>query len=615
MVKEKKARSTIVNQLKKVHKYGVLLVLLFSAQFVHATTIKLEAPDLPVVNNMPTVNVGESFRLQVLVSHDRRDAEDVHVRGLGNLAVQGTSQMTNVSVVNNQMVAQKTYEYDVVADKKGVITVGPAVTHEHKKEILSNTLTINVVDLPVAQRQKGPDAHSAEKPNVYSQLEVSKKEIVVGEPLEVTLKIFMQGPIIEIGATPPTFKGFFVKELDKDYLRGKGSLGNQEYDVLRRRYVLVPMDKGVKHIEPVQVAYTFSEQNKGRQPRNSMFAERFFDDFFSRSRVTQQRIRSEELEINVTDLPPTTKRVDGVGVFTEFRATLDKEQAALNEPVVLKIELVGKGNVEQIADMRLSLPAGVKSYKSKTAVHDDVTPAAYNGSRKTFEYIVQVPFAGPVTIPAQHFVYFDTQSRTYKTMSTQPVSVTIAPGPDGAASAPTTQPQQERGKQSEKKADATSYDIHYIEEDAPIGNHDRAALPWWAFLLLLLILALLLKSSFFAAPFARLFRALFGVRLKRNALAKFEKELDSLVKKRRAVDLHRFFVDFLAAKYECDVHAINEEWIARQLGQDEWNKGKIDEFLHYLSECASLYFAAKKGVADAAKLLKNAKYWFLILHK
>lgn len=431
----------------------------------------------------------------------------------------------------------------------------------------------------------------------------------------MTLKIFMQGPVIEIGATPPTFKGFFIKELDKDYLRGKGSLGNQEYDVLRRRYVLVPMDKGVKHIEPVQVAYTFSEQNKGRAPRNSMFAERFFDDFFSRSRVSQQRVRSEELDINVADLPPTTKRVDGVGVFSEFRATLDKEQAALNEPVVLKIELVGKGNVEQIADLRLNLPAGVKSYKSKTAVHDDVTPVAYNGSRKTFEYIVQVPYAGPVTIPAQHFVYFDTKSREYKTMSTLPVSVTIAPGPDGATSAPAALPPQENNKQSEKKSDTTPRDIHYIEEDAPIGHHDQAALPWWLFLLLVLIPALLLKSAFVMAPFARLFRGLFGVRLKRNALAKFEKELDSLVKKRRAVDLHRFFVDFLAAKYECDVHAINEEWIARQLGQDEWNKGKIDEFLHYLSECASLYFAAKKGVADAAKLLKNAKYWFLILHK
>ncbi|QQR48809.1 BatD family protein [bacterium] len=602
-----------MNYVKKIKTVALLLIMLYATQLVQATSIKLMAPDLPIVNKMPTAQVGETFRINVSVSQDRSDSDDVHVRGLGNLVVQGTSQMTNVSIVNGNMVAEKTYEYDVRADRKGQITVGPAVTHEHKKEILSNTLTINVVDLPVAQRQK--DAQALDKPSVFVQMETNKKELVVGEPLEVTLQIFMQGKVIEIGATPPTFKGFFVKELDKDFLQGRGSLGDQEYDVRRKRYVIVPMDKGIKQVEPVQVAYTYSEENKGRTGRNSMFADRFFEDFFSRSRVTQQRVRSEGLEIIVGDLLPTTKRVDGVGLFSAFTATLDKDQATLNEPIMLKIELAGKGNIDQIADVRLNLPAGLKSYKSKTAVHDDVTPTAYHGSHKTFEYIIQVPFSGEVTIPAQQFVYFDTQTRDYKTMTTKPVSMTIAPGPDGAASVSSNLSHENKSVHDKKKVTTEIKDIHHIEEDAPLAHHESRALPWWVFLLLILIPALLFKSTMFARPFKRLFCILFGVRLKRNTLAKFEKELELMTKRRQAVELHRFFIDFFAAKYECSAQAITEEWIACKLVDDEWNQEKIDEFLHYLSDCASLSFAAKKNIADDAKLLKNAHYWFLILHK
>jgi len=605
---------------------------------LHAVTVSLEVPELNNQQGNYTVSAGDTFQVEVVVSDGNRDTGRADIAGLDQFNVVGTSQSTNISMINNALSSDIHYRYDVQADKIGTFQLGPARVKQNGKTIVSKVLALRVVDqgasasAPVqAQRQAHTQAKKQHaqntrntqerqksqepaEPEVLAKLFVNKKDVVVGEPIELFMRIYTRGPVLQYALERPTFEGFMVKEIDATF-EGHEVVNGKQYKVIERRHILFPLQEGIKKIGPIQWVYTYQKRSKKRK-RAGRFFDEFFDSFLAHSRTQQKVVRSNNLNVSVNELPAHTQRVDGVGRFSRLTAKIDNDEVTINEPIVLRLELEGQGNLDQISFSKLSLPGHMKYYKSKSHVHEN-SSQSYTGGKKTFEFVVQVQKTGNQEIPEQAFTYFDIDTKTYKTLKTDLLALNILPPPEGQGTTHFQQ-QDSSGVQEFDKENSVQEkpkereEIHFIEEDMRSKQKRASGLSWWLFSLLFLLPLLLFKSSLFKQLFGRFL----GKRSKHKLLADHVKRFEALIKRGDTQQLYRFFLKFLSLQFDADAHIVTELWIIQKLIDSGWPQEKAHEFVDFLSECASLHFVAHEKDSHAyEQLLKKARYWILVLNK
>ncbi len=159
--------------------------------------------------------------------------------------------------------------------------------------------------------------------------------------------------------------------------------------------------------------------------------------FFSAPTVEQRQIRSKPLELTIRPLPPAPANFsDAVGEFT-FTSKVIPTTAGVGEPVTWTIELSGTGNWPDISGLPqrdVSNDFQVVQPKSKRTMKE---ASLFEGTLS--EDVVLVPTKpGTYRLAPVHFTYFDTKTGTYKTVASEPATVTVtatsqtAPAPTGA---------------------------------------------------------------------------------------------------------------------------------------------------------------------------------------
>jgi hypothetical protein len=599
-----------------------------------AATVDISFPYLdqqkgPQGNVLPTASVGELFQIQVTVSGGGRDTGRVQIEGLDQIVVHGQSQSTNVSIVNGAYSSEINYIYEVSSDRSGVFKLGPASVAQNNQTISSKPVVLQVVDISSAvqkseQKERNlphrqQTNHTNDDHSIVAHLFANKKNIVIGESVEVVLKVYWQGPIAQVGVESVVFDGFLSKEIHTPKQTQETIKGNM-YNVMERKFIISPLQYGKKKISPVRIPYAVQvKRNRSKQnQRQHDFFGSIFDNFFEGPRVIQKNVISNELIINVENLPPSNKKVDGVGVFKNFSAFLDKQEVGLNEPVILKLEISGNGNFDQLGEPSLRLPAGMKSYKSKSQIHEDLSKS-YMGGRKVFEFIVQCSKSGSIEIPSQEFNYFDTDHREFRQLKTDPLMLSvISSGQEIVPLANQSHRQKEQVQDNEpprQEAEQVS-DINFIEENISESQNPVAPLSVWIFIVFLLSPLILFFRSLWNMVGEILVRKFHGKRARKNKLRRFNIRLEKLVVKGDASQIYVFFFQFLAVKFEKSREQVTEEFIESVLLQNGWLEEKVNEFLSYLGQCASFTFASAKGLTiDKKKLLEKAKYWLLLLNE
>ncbi|MCK7528271.1 MAG: hypothetical protein MZV64_67220 [Ignavibacteriales bacterium] len=74
----------------------------------------------------------------------------------------------------------------------------------------------------------------------------------------------------------------------------------------------------------------------------------FFGDPFGRAEIVEYQAKSNTLKVEVMPLPENNKPESfkgAVGKF-DFSATLDKQKTKTNEPINLKFDISGTGNIK-----------------------------------------------------------------------------------------------------------------------------------------------------------------------------------------------------------------------------------------------------------------------------
>ena len=437
----------------------IILFSIFACSTAHATSLSLAVQGAVQENGAYVVHAGEPFQVQLTVIDGGDLDGKVTVPGLDKLKILGQSTSQEISTQGGKTTSEKNFLYDVSAHSEGNLTLGPAVAQAGKQKVRSNKLSINARPArPQNQRAKqgfGTD--------VFCELSLARNDAVIGEPVLLTLSFYFDGPIGNVAFDMPEFSAFLVKQLQEHSTPQTATHDGRQWQRVQQRALLFPITAGAKEIPPVRVVYDVPMAQRGMydNPFAAMFGRRY----------QQMETTSEPIALSVSSMPPHSKKVQSVGRFESVSLVLDETGAEVGEPITARLRITGACNFDGLRAPKLSLPQGVTSYDSqaKFAPLQQLGPA---GGVKEFTYLIQASQPGGIEIPVQEFTYFDTQTRSYKTLSTENIPVTIT---GVAVRAPVTQPvAPEPEKIPTKKKPTQNYPMHYaLVLLAPLGYVTR----------------------------------------------------------------------------------------------------------------------------------------------
>jgi hypothetical protein len=163
-------------------------------------------------------------------------------------------------------------------------------------------------------------------------------------------------------------------------------------------------------------------------------------DFFTRSTALQ----TQPVLLNVRPLPENAPAnfQGAVGQF-DIQAQADTAATEVNETITLHVALRGQSNMNGVADPQWTEGPEWRAFDSKATVNNQFADGVMSGVR-SYERLLVPTQAGDLLLPAIEFSYFNPQTESYETASSEPIIIQvtgdIAAGvtpltPDGGAGA------------------------------------------------------------------------------------------------------------------------------------------------------------------------------------
>lgn len=340
--------------------------------------------------------------------------------------VQSTS--TNYQNINGQSSTTHTrsYTYTVRVVQEGKVTVPSASIKIGKDTYTTDPKTVEAVK---GQVPDGGSSSAGQRAgdDLRLRVSVSKTRVVVGEPVIVTLKLYVQSSAISgfEDVRFPTFDGFWSQEIDapQNIQFVRENYDGQIYNAaLLRRYMLLPQQTGTLTIEPSELVCLLQIQAEQTGPRS------IFDDFFSSYQTIRKRVASEPVTINVSALPAGAPAsfTGGVGSF-RLSAGFDSDSVAAHEATSLKITISGTGNINLVDAPKVRLPADFESYDVRKT-ENITTGASGSTGTLTFEYPFIPRAPGTFDLEPVEFTYYDIDAGRYRTLSSGPLSLKVGEG-------------------------------------------------------------------------------------------------------------------------------------------------------------------------------------------
>ncbi|MBP7481471.1 MAG: protein BatD [Lacunisphaera sp.] len=319
------------------------------------------------------------------------------------------SQSTEMNIVNFSRTTKFSLVFPVRPARRSPITI-PAFEVKTDK----GTLTVKAATFTVGDATVGTSG-LAVSDVAAATLTAPRPTFWAGEVFPVTYNLNIVRRYYHSIATnvdwpsaPLVLEDWSKPELNETLLRGERYVALQQ---ATRAYVKQP---GHYSLKPAT------------QMVNLMVGTSGFG-LFSQPTVEQRAIESSPLDLSIKPLPaapPTFAGAVGTFIFTSKVVPLT---AAVGEPITWTLELAGTGNWPDLTGLpqrEVSNDFQVVQPKSKRTMKEG---ALFEGTLT--EDVVLVPTRpGSYVLSPVRFTYFDPKSSTYKTIASEPVTVTITAG-------------------------------------------------------------------------------------------------------------------------------------------------------------------------------------------
>jgi len=241
-------------------------------------------------------------------------------------------------------------------------------------------------------------------------------------------------------------------------------IDGENYNVYSLKFILYPLNEGTYNITAVPFAY--HELKRSQRRRMDPFDDFFDSDFFGGGvQAIPKTAFSNQLSITVKAIPPAPAGYTGsVGRFT-ITSSVEPPTVGAGEGATVKITIKGNTRPTAVGDISFPKIDGCESFTPEKQTFTDTTASGFL-TRRIYKYIIIPQEPGNITIPAVSFPYFDPESGSFKTASTEPLALSVTEGKD-AAKKPTRYMSQEDIMQ-------VGQDIRFIKTNVIIRNQSEA---------------------------------------------------------------------------------------------------------------------------------------------
>lgn len=470
----------------------VFLWIVLIAVSVHTfadgkVTFTASAPDV--------VAVGDQFRLSYTVTTQNvRDFRVASIKGFDVLMGPSRSQQTSMQVVNGQASSTSsiTFTYILMATKEGDFTIPGATITADGNQMVSNSVHIKVIPADQANASSGNNRQqgggSASRPSsgtaisnndLFITATTNKTTVYEQEAFLLTYKIYT---LVDLrmfdNVKLPDFKGFHSQEVELPNDRRWGLehyKGRNYQTTIYRQFVLFPQQSGKLTIDPARFDASIAKPTQVSDP---------FEAFFnggSNYVEVKKTLMTSPLTINVKPLP-AGKPADFSGGVGEFNITssINSTNVKTNDAVTVKLVISGTGNLKLVSTPEVKFPEDFEVYDPKVDNKFRLTNAGLSGS-KVIEYLAIPRNAGTYKIPAVNFSYFDIQSNSYKTLTTEEYELHVEKGAGNAA-------QTIANFTNKEDLKVLNEDIRFIKQNevvlSPKGNFFFDSWTYWMFYLI-----------------------------------------------------------------------------------------------------------------------------------
>src|SRR3989304_7441169 len=300
------------------------------------------------------ISIDDQFELSFTFSGDNLNGLKNFVPpGMDNFMIlSGPSQSTSMEFVNGISSASKTYTYYLKAKSLGNYNICSASVEYNGKIYKTDPLSVEIVKgtTPVDKQKEKHSVDSEIAENLFVRATADKQRVYQGEQVTVTYKLYTRLNIASQMSVSklPQYQGFWAEELEtsKNILFSTEVINGKQFRVgILKKVALFPNQSGELSVTPFELNVPVLVQKKKRS--NNIFDD-FFDDPFFRGETVNYNAKSNTIKINVMALPEEDKPDSFNGAVGEFSVStsLDKTTTKTNEPISLKLNISGTGNIK-----------------------------------------------------------------------------------------------------------------------------------------------------------------------------------------------------------------------------------------------------------------------------
>lgn len=584
-----------------------LLTAIF--QMSAQNVIRVEAPDVVAVN--------EQFNVTFIIEGEKSPSDFQWSSGDDFQLVWGPQKgsSSSIQIINGKRSSshQTTFTYILIPKATGTFQLPVATALLSGDRISSTQASIQVVSDGVSSSQSsgqnggkssgGGQTSSTgsgeiSSNDLFMRLSLSRTEVVIGEPITATLKIYQRANVVGFeNAKFPTFNGFWSQEtyVPNNIEFKRESLDDKIYNTaVLRTYVLIPQQSGTITIDPAELVCLVNIRT-APSTSNSLFDSFFQDEY----RTIRKRVTTPAVKVKVNPLPAGQPASFGGGVGNfGISARLTTDNLKTHDAASLVITVSGRGNVALLEEPKVNFPPDFEVYDTKTTENTDKSNGGTSGS-KSFEYPFIPRSHGDFTIDPVEYSYYDVNAGKYVTLRTEPLHVKVAKGKGGDSTPVTTVNSGVERKDVKSLAD----DIRFIFTGKPglsgSGSFFVGSVFFWILLALMILGA---TSVYLAFRKVAAMRADVAGTKNRRATKMAQKRLklageylDKNLYTAFYEELHKALIGFVSDKLNMDMSEISKDNIASALTEGGVSEEQTKAFTDLLDACEFARYSPDGG--------------------
>jgi hypothetical protein len=328
---------------------------------------------------------------------------------LPNLQFINVRQSSQLSIVNGETSSTLSLHYTLQATQPGDVTIPAMQVSADGRLLTTQPLRLKVV------KSDAP----AQLETAFLRLVVAKTNVYVGEPFPVEIQLYWQNAQ-DIQMPQLKAEGFSLGQSPKP-TQTRTQVGGAIYNVATFKMASTAAKAGTLTLGPAECRLNIQVPRARQRQRD------LFDFFGSPVELRPALLRSEPQMMQVSPLPTNDVPETFNGAVGSFTLSLSASPTnlAVGDPITVKVQIAGGGTLE-----RLALPdqAHWREFKvyPPTSRIESGDPLGLSGA-KLFEQAV-IPQNHEIrALPPLVFSFFDPDRKSYRTLQSPAVPITVRP--------------------------------------------------------------------------------------------------------------------------------------------------------------------------------------------